>query len=95
MKAKQEDRESPFLAGNVLLPIGQLKFFSIPHTLVNDCESTVTINLGFTTKFSHVSEFRNMRRMNNEDQLYTLYVSKFSKLFHWSMYNIKAFGAAC
>ena len=85
---KQEDRASPWVAGNMLLLIGPLKRFSVSCMLVKDCEYQLQVY-----KFQQVGKLANIESVNNEDQLYTSTwpVSKTSQLFNWSMCNMKAF----
>lgn len=63
-----ETRTSPCSAGNMLLLIRQLKYFSILYTLLNDCRSTVNIDLALETSFSKYMSSQITESVNNENQ---------------------------
>lgn len=48
--------------------VRQCKFFIILHIPTNDCESTVSINLGVINKFDWVANLQVKTYANNEDQ---------------------------
>ena len=47
---------------------------------MNDCESAMSIDLGFMNQFQQVGEFANMEFMNNENQLLLVKLKILNKL---------------
>ena len=50
--------------------LGQFKFFTTLHMLVDVYENATRIYIGIKNEFYGIDEFPNMEFMNNEDQRY-------------------------